>query len=402
MPSSDVPALVFGEGVTGLAVVRSLGRAGVPVFVAGSNTALVRRSRWFVPAPGEALDETSDGARVARYLESLPFERAVVFACNDEWTLAMGSLPSDISASYATTAAPLPVLRMLVDKGVFADCVDRFGVPAPRTLHVSGAEDLAALSDSEISGFFIKPRSSQLFSQRFGVKALRLAGRRDAAQLVSRVADEGLEVLLQEFIPSPPMSHVFLDGYVDRDGVMRACLARRRLRMHPPEFGNSTMSVTVPLSEVTPAVESLRHLLDGIGYTGLFDAEYVHDERDGVFKILEVNARPWWQLELAGFSGLDLVSMAYRDALGLPVPPAPRYQVGRTWVHPIPDLKAWWGLVRGGGDVVGGFPLWSWFRGANALFTRDDPGPAAEELGRLARRVLRGRRPKGAPRLQAR
>jgi D-aspartate ligase len=200
---------------------------------------------------------------------------------------------------------------------------------------------------------------------------------------------------LLEFIPGPPTSHVFLDGYVDRSGVMRACLARRRLRMYPPDFGNSTLSVTMPLHEAEEAVADLRRLLAGIEYTGLFDAEFVYDARDGHFKLLEVNARPWWQLELAGASKLDLVAMAYRDALGLPLPPAPDYQVGRTWVHPLPDLRAWWSAR---GDARGGFPLRSWFRGANALFTRDDPMPAAEEAVRLARRLVRGRpTPPGAP-----
>jgi hypothetical protein len=147
----------------------------------------------------------------------------------------------------------------------------------------------------------------------------------------------------------------------------------------------------MPLSEAGAAVESLWRLLEGIGYTGLFDAEFVYDDRDGLFKILEVNGRPWWQLELAMACGLDLTAMAYRDALGLRLAPAPDYFLGRTWVHPIPDLKAWWALARRrDGEVVGGFPVGAWFRGANALFTRDDPGPLAEEVARVARRLVPG------------
>src|SRR4051794_6678968 len=39
-----VPALVLGAGVSALAVIRSLGRSGVPVFAAGADTTLIRRS----------------------------------------------------------------------------------------------------------------------------------------------------------------------------------------------------------------------------------------------------------------------------------------------------------------------------------------------------------------------
>lgn len=379
------PALVFGEGVTGLAVLRSLGRNRVQAYVAGSCVDIVRSSRWFRPAPGDPLDETSHPEPVARYLRELPFERAVVIPCNDEWALAIASLPGDVAESFPAALAPAEVLRLLVDKGLFAQTAERLGVPTPRTIRVTGAADLDALGEDELRRFFFKPRQSQPFSERFGVKALRLTSRAQAAQVLDEV--EGHEVLLQEFIPGPPTGHLFLDGYVDRTGVMRACLARRRLRLYPPDFGNSTMSVTIPMSEAQQALESLRRLFEGIGYAGLFDAEFVHDNRDGSFKILEVNARPWWQLELAGASGLDLALMAYRDTLGLPLPEAGQYRVGRTWVHPIPDLRAWW-AARRSGEVLGGFPPRAWFRGANALFSWDDPKPVAGEVARLARRFV--------------
>ena len=387
MPDSNPPALVFGADVTGLAVLRSLGRNGVPTFVAGSRSAMVARSRWYRPAPGDALEETSDGDRVAEYLRTLPVPKAVLFPCADDWALALASLPNSVRASYPAAVAPAQVLRVMVDKELFAETAEELGVPAPRTIFVSRAEDIDGITEAELRNFFLKPRNSQLFARRFGVKALRLAGRAHAAELVDRVSGEGLEALLQEFIPGPPTAHVFLDGYVDRSGVMRACLARRRLRMYPAEFGNSTLSATIPLSEAGEAVDSLSRLFEGTAYVGLFDAEFKYDARDGRFKILEVNARPWWQLELAGASGLDLPLMAYRDALGLAVATAPGYRLGRTWVNPVPDLRAWW-AGRARGEGVGGVPPRSWFGGANALFTRDDPMPVADELARLARKAV--------------
>jgi predicted ATP-grasp superfamily ATP-dependent carboligase len=158
--------------------------------------------------------------------------------------------------------------------------------------------------------------------------------------------------------------------------------------MYPAEFGNSTLSVTVPLDEVDPAVHSLTRLLGGLGYTGLFDAEFKYDERDGLFKVLEVNARPWWQLEIAAASGLDLCSMAYRDALGLPFAGGREYAIGRTWVHPLPDLKAWWASRRAG-TVAGPTPVRAFFGGANAIFAGDDPMPAVDEVTSRLRGTLR-------------
>ena len=204
-----------------------------------------------------------------------------------------------------------------------------------------------------------------------------------------------MEVLLQEFVPGPPASLVSLDGYVDRSGAMRACLARRWLRMFPPSFGNSTLSVTIPLEEVSEAHDSLCRLFEGLGYVGPFNAEFKYDARDGRFKILEVNARPWWQVELATSCGLDVCGMAYHDALGEPLPHAGEYRIGGTWVHPVPDLRAWW-TGRMHGDRAGGFPLRAWFGGANAIFSWDDPKPAVKEAGRLGRQLLTSRRSRAA------
>jgi predicted ATP-grasp superfamily ATP-dependent carboligase len=388
VPGSKPPALVLGCDVSGLAVLRACGRNRLPVYVAGGCRRLVGRSRWYRVPPGGEIGDTVDGRELGVYLRTLPFGKSVLFPCSDRWALAASSLPDDVAAAHVPVVAPAPVIRALVDKVLFARAVADAGVAAPRVLQ---AEALDSLGAGELSGFFVKPKLSQPFSERFGVKALALETRVQAAELLRNCAEAGADVFLQEYVPGPASSHIFLDGYVDRSGVMRACLARRRLRMHPREFGNSTLSVTIPLPDVSEALDALRRLFESLGYRGLFDAEFKLDSRDGRFKILEVNARPWWQLELASSAGVDLCLLAYRDALGQPLPRVDPYRVGQTWVHPVPDLRAWW-QARRTDDHSAGFPLRVWFTGANAVFSRDDPKPALEELGRVAGRVLRRRR----------
>jgi predicted ATP-grasp superfamily ATP-dependent carboligase len=382
---SNPPALVFGAGVTGLAVVRAFGRRGLPVYSAGGDRNLIAHSRWYQRVPGEDIEETADGERLAAYLRMVPLQRTVLFPCSDQWALAAASLPDDVAASHAVTVAQLDVLRSLIDKELFAQAAAEHGVPAPRVMPVT---DLEAIEADTLPSWLLKPKNSQLFTERFGIKAVQLESRSQAIELLARTTEEGLELLLQEFVPGPPTSHVFLDGYVDRSGVMRACLARRRLRMHPRALGNSTLSVTIALDEVSEALDSLRRLFEGLGYVGLFDAEFKLDERDGLFKILEVNARPWWQLALAEASGLEVCVMAYCDALGEPLPRSSAYRIGQCWVHPVPDLQAWW-AGRLHGDREGGFPLRVWFTGTNAVFSWDDPVPAAADLLRLGGRLLK-------------
>jgi predicted ATP-grasp superfamily ATP-dependent carboligase len=387
LPADAPPALVFGEGITSLAVVRALGRANIPLLVAARRPEFVQRSRWCRPAPGEAPVETADGERIVAYLRGLPLDGAVTFPTSDDWAIGLASLPPGVGDAFRPTTAPPGVLRTLIDKGPFATAAERSGVPIPRTIPVARPDDLDGLSDEELPGFFLKPRDSGRFNARYHRKGLPVRDRVRAAADVERLTAEGYALVLQEYIPGPMTDHVFLDGYVDRSGHRRACLARRRLRMYPPRLGNSTLSVTIDLEDVRPALADLSRLFDDLGFRGFFDAEFKYDARDGRFKLLEVNARPWWQFELAGACGLDIAGLAYRDALGLALTDAPAYPIGRTWVNPGPDLLAWRAL-----RCRGPFPARVFFAGANAVWSADDPFPAFDELLRLSGRIVRRRR----------
>lgn len=378
------PALVFGGGITSLAVVRALGRRGIPLLVAADNPVLVRRSRWYRPAPAPPPAETPDGERIAEYLRRLPLDGAVTFPTSDGWAIGLASLPPELRAAFRPTTAAEHVLRTLIDKALFAAAAERSGMPIPRTLPVEGPSDLEGLRDDELRGSFLKPRDSQRFNARYGRKGLPVRDRAGAAADVERLTAEGYGLVLQEYLPGPMDAHVFLDGYVDRSGRMRACLARRRVRMYPPRLGNSTLSVTIAIDEVRPAATDLGRLFGDLGFSGFFDAEFKHDARDGRFKLLEVNARPWWQFELAEACGLGLARLAYRDALGLPLTDAPDAPPGRMWVNPGPDLRAW-----RAGHLRGPSPARTFRAEANALWSRDDPLPALDELLRLGARVLR-------------
>ena len=123
-----------------------------------------------------------------------------------------------------------------------------------------------------------------------------------------------------------------------------------------------------------------------MGYTGIFSAEFKYDHRDGEFKILEMNARPWWYVDFAASCGVDVCWMAYQDALGLPVEPVTTYEVGRRCVYPVQDLRACWHLWRNGRSD-GGVPVASWLGASQPVFGWEDPLPALDELRYFVRKV---------------
>jgi D-aspartate ligase len=261
------------------------------------------------------------------------------------------------------------------------------GLPHPRTILLRDAEAFEEIPDDRLPDFFVKPHQSSVFSEIYGAKALRVRNRTDALRLFGDASSKGLTVMLQEFIPGPPTHHAFVEGFVDRRGRICGLLARRRMRMFPEEFGNSTFCVTIPLLEVGGAVETIKRLVAGIGYWGVFSAEFKLDDRDGVFKLLEVNARPWWYVDFAARCGLDVCQMAYFDALGAEIEPVTTYQVGRRCILPHLDLVC--GLAeRSKGSLSGWSLVRSWLGAYQPMFSWEDPLPGLVDLSsRIAKRA---------------
>jgi predicted ATP-grasp superfamily ATP-dependent carboligase len=382
------PALVLGAGLTALGVTRALGRAGIPRYLPQANPAAVRRSRWYGAPPGGRLIERY--GEFADYLQALPLDGAVLVPAADDAAVAIAQLPVELNARFPSSLPSAPVLSALVDKGGLLALLDEHRVPHPRTIPVDRSFDPADLGDLPIERAFIKPRDSQQFVRRFRVKGLHVDSRDALREHLSLLAREGIPVLVQEYVPGPPTNHYFVEGFIDAAGRIRARMSRKRLRMHPPDFGNSSAMVTVPLEEVAPASADLERLLHALRYRGVYSAEFKRDERDGVFRLLEINARPWWYVEFAARCGVDVVMMSYLDALGIEVPEVTAFDVGRELIYPLYDVRA---CLRADGSTLSGRVrklVASWVRADWAACAWDDPWPPlADVTGFLRRSVSR-------------
>lgn len=384
----DKTVFALGSGITLLGVLRALSEVGVDVFALPDIDGVPRRSRWYRPGP--AVLTGVSGGTLSQCLKSLP-DATVLMPCSDFWVRTVAALPAATRTHYPSSVAPLEALDLLVDKARFGATLDRLGLPHPATRILSSAADFDRVSDTHLQGPFLKPAHSQEFFARFGVKAFRFDDRVQAMDLLTTCIDEGFGMLLQEYIPGPPTNHYFIDGFVDRDGVIRALFARRRLRMNPPDFGNSTLMVSVPVDHVVNGAATLGALFADIHYRGIFSAEFKRDARDGLFKLIEVNARPWWYVEFAARCGVNVCALAVRDARGEPVETISEYALGRRCVFPYYDLPAVRAELSAGRLGLLGWAR-SWLGPYQPVFRWSDPLPAVGEIvahvGRRFRRRL--------------
>jgi predicted ATP-grasp superfamily ATP-dependent carboligase len=196
--------------------------------------------------------------------------------------------------------------------------------------------------------------------------------------------------MLQEYVPGPPTNHYFVDGYRSKDGCNTQFLARQRLQMSPPDFGNSTDMKTVALSEVGNSLETLIRFFEHTGFYGIFSAEFKRDTRDGQFKILEINGRPWWFIDYADRCGLHVSSAAYADALGLEIPAYKPYKLNKRGTYPSHDVEAY---HRSSKRSVVRFTIlvFNWMRSYQPIFCWSDPMPALVNFCRMLGTAMRRR-----------
>jgi predicted ATP-grasp superfamily ATP-dependent carboligase len=386
---SPVPALVLGAGITVLGAVRALGRAGIPVYAACPPGDLARRSRWYRRAELAPWDGGT-GPATAERLAALPLERAVLIPCSDQAALWVAGLPDDLRARFPSSTPRREVFESLVDKASFADLLAEARVPHPFTRRLRSADDLAALESRAGQVIFLKPVDSQPFFKRFGVKAFHVQSRQEAETRWREATAAGLELVLQEYVPGPATAHIFIDGFRDRTGVVRAWFPRRRLRMFPPDFGNSSAMVSLPRADAKSAIDSLARLLDHLRYRGVFSAEFKWDERDREFKLLEVNPRAWWYVEYAAWCGVNVVRLAWLDALERAVPDIPTWRVGARCVYPSYDAAARQAMPRETRPAR--LSLYrSWLGARQPIFQLDDPVPGVADWLKRAGTAIRKR-----------
>ncbi len=151
----------------------------------------------------------------------------------------------------------------------------------------------------------------------------------------------GVDVMIQEIVPGPQTNHVFLDGYIDRNSNFKALFARRRLRMWPLSFGNSSLCVSIPVSEIASFKKRLLGYLKSINYQGIFSGEFKKDQRDGIFKLLEINSRTSaWFNTLSAKCGVNIMLIAYLDAIGRDTKYSEDYEAGIKWLFLKDDIRA--------------------------------------------------------------
>jgi predicted ATP-grasp superfamily ATP-dependent carboligase len=373
--------VVIGGGCQGLGIVRSLGRRGIPVCLIDDEISIARASRFVrdaIRVPGLRTEHA--------LLEALALARGrlrlsgwVLYPTREENVAGIAANRDELQREFRVPTPGLAAIRHAWDKREVYRLAEQLSIPVPRTWFPQSAEDVAAIEVAD--PVILKPAIKEHFFYATHAKAWRA---NTAAELLAafRRATEIMpasEVIVQEMIPGGGEQQYAYCAFF-REGRPAASMTVRRRRQHPSDFGvASTFVETVSLPELA---EPSCRFLAAIDYYGLVELEYKRDPRDGVYKLLDVNARTWGYHTLGGPAGVDFPYLLFRDQIGAPVEEA-HARPGVRWIRLSTDVPnalrdIYTGRLRPGEYLRS-------LRGVNteAVFSINDPLPGLFEIALL-------------------
>jgi predicted ATP-grasp superfamily ATP-dependent carboligase len=337
------PAIVFGGDINGLGIVRNLGREGIPVHcvLESADPAIYSKycSGYYV-LPDFSHRPDSVRSFLSR-LSRRATNRPVVFSTDDRTTLILSSLKDEMENEYAFMVPDKQVAETLVIKNRFYQSLDEKGIDHPKVIQGSADSDIRSIGKELGYQVFVRPSVTQDFSEVFeGRKGFVADSEAELLNQFARVRARNIKVLFQEVIPGPAANIYGIAGCFGHDSQPLALFGYHRMRGWPPLIGLNTLIESLPLSELRPQANLVAGYLRSIGYYGVMEAEFKLDPRDGRYRLLEINARSWFQNSFPTRCGLNIILKAYLDAVGTTTPYSEDYRAGVKWVNLLQDIAA--------------------------------------------------------------
>jgi len=400
-PAATRPrALVLGiEHPRAIAVVRSLGRRGIPVVALERDPdARGRGSRYL-----QQVVMVQDGdARTLSALEALAAGPGdLLIPTNDHFLSLVSRHWTRLARRFTLTVPPWDVVERLMDKPSCYRLAEGAGLRTPRVLVPGDPAEL----DAAVSAL-------DLGAQRY-ILSVRLPGDVPADTATGRmttVAGEDAEAvrarclaiaartgelpMIVEVVPGRSDRCVGVSMVVGRDQVpvVAYCVRRLQLRLyasdsrfvHPYELGANVYCESVRDDE---AIEAAARFVRAARFYGAITVEFRRDARDEGLTLIKADPRVVRATSLSTALGLDVPAALYDVFTGAARPAAAGYPERVAWMWPT-----WYVQTVGQNRRRASLArqLWAVARNAHrirafAYLSVRDPRPALADVAEFAR-----------------
>ncbi len=329
-------AIVLSGQTAGLGVIRALGHVGIHSVVGFHDpTDIGRKSIYVLEEKKLPHPEKQEAEFVQCLMEySSGLDGAVLFPTSDATLSVVSRNKSKLAQKFRVACPEWAITKQFLDKKNTSVLVEKYNLPAPKTLLPKCTEDIEAWESHLKFPCLVKPSQVHLYNQYFHRKMTWVDDMDHLLKAFREAQERRIDVMIQEYIPGADRLGANYNAYY-WEGKPLCEFTAHKIRNAPPTMG----SPCVLVSEVIPEVMEIgRKLLGAVGFSGYACSEFKLDPRDGVYKLMEVNVRHNLSSLLAVKCGMNFPWINYTHLVnGEPPEPHP-FQTGIYWIDVTRDL----------------------------------------------------------------
>lgn len=330
------PAYIISGQQPSLGVVRSLGKMDVPVILLYYyDYDFAQYSRYITKRVSISHPENF----VKEFIEQLlinveRYGTGVLFPVSDEAVVAVSKNKKILDRYFKVACTDWEVTQKFIEKKYTYALADKNRIPAPKTIIPRNISDVENYSKQIQFPCLVKPSQSHLFFDHFQKKMMPVENREKLISVYKQSADAGLEVMLQEIIPGDDDTVVNYNVYFC-DGKPLQEFTAQQIRKAPPWWGSPRVVLSKDIPEV---IEPGRKILEAMCFEGYACVEFKKDQRNGIYKLIEVNGRHNLSTLLAVRCGINFPYLHYNHILYGEQPLPSSFKKGIYWIDFSRDI----------------------------------------------------------------
>ncbi len=268
-------------------------------------------------------EESAFLAALDGYYEKHKDEKILLVSSNETYGEYIAKNQDSLKEKFYFNYPSVELQRTLVNKELFYKTYADSVLDLPKTVYFNVKTNTEIPEDLTYP-VIVKPANVVLFKHitfKGKKKIYRLSTKEQLEQVIGYFENSKYDdtLIIQEYIPGDD-SHLF-DAvvYMGKDKKAKLCsFAQIGLQEHSPKMiGNAAVLINgySQYAGVDAQIEKIVEFMEDIGYQGFAEFDMKYDERDGKYKVMEINARQGRCSYYITPCGYNLIEVLYRDLI---------------------------------------------------------------------------------------
>jgi len=329
----STPVLILNCKIGGLAIMRTLGALGTPIYGVESNPHSPElRSKYLKKYFIKQMIPENPKIYLDYILALFNTigEKAVLIPTSDELSLFVAEHRDALKPYYFFPENTAELLDQLSDKQKMFSLAIKQSIPTPNIISPKNIDDVKDAIPQLSFPLMLKAIDGNRLLARTGKKMVIVNDENELLTAYKELEDfSNPNLMLQEMIPGDDDQVYIFNGYFNENSDCLAAFTGHKVRQYPIHVGCASLGECRWHERV--AIKTIS-LMKAVGYKGILDIGYRLDPRDNRYKVLDINPRVGQAFRIfVAENDMDVIRSLYLDLTGQEQPAIVPID-GRRWL----------------------------------------------------------------------